>query len=334
MKRKGEDFYSRSVTRVKVSPLFSDLAIKPREPLFFAGSCFAAALRDWWKTRFLPAHDFPFNPVYNPLSLKEGFDLLCSEKSIGKEELFFHQGLWRHHLYSPSAAKKDRAECLDRMNNNLNQSRAALAKSSFLILTLGTAFVYEEKNGGRVVNNCHKRPGTNFNRRSLSSREISRTLEETAALIGKINPAIRIILTLSPVRHLRDRAEENSLSKALLRCGMEDFLKAGNNRVYFPSYEILLDEMRDYRWYAEDLCHPSSEAVNYIMERFCTAAASPALRAYLKEAENLQKLLNHRILQSQSSETANFLETRQRKKTAFFQKYPFAKEYLPHIPIT
>ncbi len=319
-------FYSRCVTKVESLPLFPKSPIKPGEPLFMAGSCFAAALYDWWKARYLPVHACPFGPSYNPLSIKEGFALLCSEKSIQQEELFIHQGLWRHKLYSPSAAGTDRTATLENMNRNLAQSRKALTESPFLILTLGTAFVYEEKSGDGVVNNCHKLPASNFKRRRLSPKEIEQALEETAALVKKLNPHIHIILTLSPVRHLRDKAEENSLSKALLRCGMEDFLQKEKDRAYFPAYEILLDELRDYRWYADDLCHPSNTARDYIMERFCEAAGSPALRHYIKEAEKLRKLQNHRLLQPQSPQTETFLKSREKKLADFFQKYPFARK--------
>ena len=210
-------FLTGSITPVDPAPL--PLPIRPEEPLFFAGSCFAENLYRFWRGHFLPAGLSPFGNTYNPLSLLETFRRLFSDKPIREEELFFHQGLWRHSLFDTFCTGPEKGPLREELNSLIRSGREQLKNSRILVLTAGTAFVYRETAGGGVVNNCHKRPGGDFVRECLRFGEIRDALGELCALACREIPGIRIILTLSPVRHLRDSPEENSLSKALLQIG-------------------------------------------------------------------------------------------------------------------
>lgn len=319
------NFYLNRFTRIKTEPFASKVTTE--DSLYFAGSCFAENLSRYWKDNFLPAVLSLFGSSYNPASLRDGFSLLCGGDGIKEEELFCHKELWRHSLFDTAMTDTDRSLLYRRINRELATHRTLLAAADHLVLTLGTAFVYEDRKNGRIVNNCHKRSRQDFRRYALSADEISSALTELTSSVRSLNPGIRLILSLSPVRHLRDKGTENSLSKALLRCGMEEFLKTAEKAVYFPSYEIMLDELRDYRWYAEDMCHPSEEAVGYIMERFCEASADEDLREYLVKAGALRQILNHRILHPGTSESKSFIKQKAKKIQDFRERYPFACIY-------
>jgi hypothetical protein len=315
-------FLDRSVSVVEVSDF--PWQIKPEDKIFFAGSCFASHLHGYWQDHFLPGKLSPFGNTYNPESLKETFSLLLSGRTIKEKELFFHQGLWRHSFFDTLQTHPEKEILLFSLNDRMERAGDFLRQCSYVIATVGTAWVYREDATGKTVNNCHKRPGGEFSRICLQAEEIGTILRDFHKGLSAFAPGIRFILTLSPVRHLRDRAEENSLSKALLRCALDRLVREQDDCVYFPSYEIMMDELRDYRWYADDLTHPSDQAVRYIMERFCDAAGSPQLKGYLKDAEKLGRQRNHRLLFPDSTEGRKFRENLRIQTEQFRQSYPFS----------
>ena len=321
-----KSFYDRQFTRIAIKE-FPD-KMTPGDMLYFGGSCFAENLYTYWQDHFLPSVLSPFGSTYNPLSLRDSFTLLCEEGDIKEDELFFQRDLWSHSLFNTTVSRADKNELLNVLNLELRRHRELLMESGFLILTLGTAFVYEEISSGKVVNNCHKRAGSDFRRYAMKPENVAEALKELSNRVRSINPSLKIILSLSPIRHLRDNAAENSLSKAVLRCGIDDYLQSCEDdepgSFYFPSYEILLDELRDYRWYADDLCHPSRAATSYIMERFCETAADKALLSYMDEAESLKNLLEHKLRFPDSPEAVGFTEKKEQKLRDFQNKYPMA----------
>jgi len=299
--------------------------IGPSDHLYFTGSCFAENLHSFWEDHFLPGVLSPFGNIYNPRSLKDCFALLCGDEELSEKDFFLHKELWRHSLFSTGTADTDVTRLKENVNDLLREHRNLLKQMEYLIITLGTAFVFDDKLTGLTVNNCHKRPSSDFHRHPLTVDEIAQDLRETAGTVRTVNPGIKLIITLSPVRHLRDRADENSLSKALLRCGIDRFLQDERDALYFPSSEIMLDELRDYRWYAEDLVHPSPAAVRYIMHRFCSALGSSDLIRYLSEADKLKGMTDHRVLFPETEEGRKFLKKKDSETISFREKYPFAR---------
>ena len=314
-------FLEGSYSPVPVPPF--PWRIYPEVPLFFAGSCFAANLASYWEDRFLPVVTSPFGNIYNPESMRETIGFLVSDKEIREDELFSYRGLWRHSLFDTAKTSPEKKDLLNLLNHMLRDQRKNLKTCGFAVLTLGTSWVYRESGTARTVNNCHKRSKSDFQRLCLTSQEISDALDSIRTDLCTYVPGIRIITSLSPVRHLRDEAVENSLSKALLRCALEELCREREECLYFPSYEIMMDELRDYRWYAEDLTHPSEAAASYIMERFCTAAGSDKLAAYIKEAEKLKKMRDHRIQFPSSPDGIKFREKREKAENRFRELYPF-----------
>ncbi len=323
MNRIADGFLRQSVTFAAASP--PPWKLESRDSLFFAGSCFATHLYDFWNSRFLVGEKAVFGNIYNPESLKETIRCLTSAEGIRNEDLFFHQGLWRHSLFDTFRTSENRESLLKDLNRDLDSQRQYLKSCSCAVLTLGTAWVYRETRSGKTVNNCHKRPGGDFRRELLTPGEIREALFSVCKNLSACTPGIRIILTLSPVRHLRDSAEENSVSKALLRGGLHEVCSANQECYYFPAFEIMMDELRDYRWYKDDLTHPSQTAVNYIMARFCETTGSEGLSAYLADAEKLGRLLNHRVQNPGSPEGIGFREKVRSSREEFIKKYPFSR---------
>jgi GSCFA family len=321
-----QKFYNKQFSRITIGAFKQKIA--PEDLLYFGGSCFAENLYTYWQDHFLPSALSPFGSTYNPLSLKDSFTLLCDEREVTENELFYHNNLWSHSLFNTTLSRPDKEELLSVINMEICRHRELIKESAVLVLTLGTAFVFEEISSGRIVNNCHRRPSSDFKRYVLSPEDVAAALRELNSSVRDMNPSVKIILSLSPVRHLRDNAAENSLSKAVLRCGIEDYLKGCKTEeapsFYFPSYEILLDELRDYRWYADDLSHPSQAAISYIMERFCETAADKTLISYMEEAESLKNLMEHKLRFPESSEGMRFIKKKEQKLKEFRKKYPMS----------
>lgn len=322
LNRETLDFLSSSITPVEI-PSFRK-QISPGDRLYFGGSCFASHLHSFWQDHFLPGRTAPFGNIYNPESLKAAFGLLLSGRDIDESELFFHQDLWRHSLFDTLKSSPHKEVLLRDLNRELGTHREYLKSCRFMVITLGTAWVYRERETGLVVNNCHKRPASDFERVCMTGDEIRESLSSFYGVVKASLPDISFILTLSPVRHLRDSAMDNSLSKALLRCSLDEICRQQKSADYFPSYEIMMDELRDYRWYAEDLTHPSSQAIGYIMRRFCGAAGTQELQNYLPRAEKLRNQMNHRLRFPDSPEGIKFKKKLNENRDEFIKNFPFA----------
>ena len=187
-----------------------------------------------------------------------------------------------------------------------------------MVVTLGTAWVYEHLPSGNIVANCHKQPQTLFKKQLLSLPVIKASLEHIVELVREQQPNIKVIFTVSPVRHLKDGAQENLLSKSLLICAIHELLGTGSPKkaeglFYFPSYEILMDELRDYRFYKEDMLHPSEQAVQYVWERFTEAFLTPSAQSLMQEVAAIQRALAHRPFNPEGEKHLKFLASLQEK---------------------
>lgn len=319
MKADCDNFINRTISYVKIKPA-KDL-LKLEEKNIFLGSCFSENLYTYFISHYLNCIFSPFGNIYNPLSMASSLNSLCSGRIIDEEELFRHRELWRHFDFDSEKCHLEKKEFLSSINSSLYEAQQYIKKADNLFLTLGTSFVYREKNRGIVVNNCHKLPSDRFSRENASIDEMKNELLSSLINIKKMNKNIKITMTLSPVRHLRDSALENSLSKARLRCLIEELSEEIDLR-YFPAYEIMIDQLRDYRWYEEDLAHPTNRAVNYIMDRFIQATADNELKTYLTAVEKLNRSLNHRILHVETEEAKKFLNNLKTQFTTLIRTYP------------
>ena len=234
------------------------------------GSCFSDEIGEQMQQRYLNVTCNPFGTLYNTLSIAQAINL---QSSISNLQLVYHDGLWHSMAHHGSFSRATKEEAEQAIRASIETMQQALKEATVVIVTFGTAWVYEMN--GEIVGNCHKLPESCFTRRRLSVDEI---VAAWRPILDRY-PDKHWLFTVSPIRHIRDGLHENQLSKATLLQAVEQIVlhsyPSPATRRYFPSYEILLDELRDYRFYADDLVHPSSLAVNYIWERFVDTFCTP-----------------------------------------------------------
>jgi hypothetical protein len=284
----------------------ADVKIGFKSPVAFMGSCFSVHMASEMENSGLPVWRDPFGISFNPISLAENL-LLCLEgKEIDPSELFEHEGRFRHFRFHSSCSGAKREQTCSQINRSLTEFKNVLASATHLFVTFGTAWVYRK--GNLVVNNCHKLPAERFERGLLRVEEIVKAWEQSLSALKELNPAIQIAFSLSPVRHWKDGAEGNSLSKAILRLAIEEIQKKAENASYIPSYEFMMDECRDYRFYADDLLHPSSMAISLIWERLSKAYLNVKDEGIFKKFRALKKREAHRPMASGTEGEEKFIK--------------------------
>lgn len=257
--------------------------------ILMVGSCFSDEIGAQMQERYLNVTCNPFGTLYNPLSIAKAFSLQLSEVNFQ-----FHEGLWHSMAHHGAFSRATKEEAEQAVRASIETMQKALKEASVVIVTFGTAWVYEMN--GAIVGNCHKLPERCFNRRRLSVEEI---VEAWKPILANY-PDKKWLFTVSPIRHIRDGLHENQISKATLLQAVEQLVLNSSpspaTRRYFPSYEIMLDELRDYRFYADDLVHPSSLAVNYIWERFVDTFCTNQTKNELVLQHKRWKHEHHRLL--------------------------------------
>ncbi|MDC7126455.1 MAG: GSCFA domain-containing protein [Spirochaetales bacterium] len=320
-----ENFFNENITSVRfASP---DWKLEGGK-LFFMGSCFAENLYKTMTDLKLDTQISPFGNIYNPESILEAVKLISGKNKIDASDIFENNAKFYHFMFHTQKTSDSREKLFAEINSELEAARSFLKSAEAVVITLGTSFVYKLDKDispaykkGSIVNNCHKLPSKDFARESLSVDTATKALEDAIKELLSINQNLKIIISLSPVRHLRDNATENSLSKATLRCSIENVVR-NNKSWYFPSYEIVLDELRDYRWYAEDLCHPNQKAVDYIISRFISSVYSKNFTEFLGEWLKIITDLNHRPINPESEGYKSFIDKTLQKQDTLLKKYP------------
>lgn len=263
----------------------------------------------------------PMGILYNPISIFSALERIVEGRKFTEDELFCHNGLWTSFMHHGSFSHADKNEALKMMNERLKEGHEQLKDATHLIITFGSAEVYERN--GKVVSNCHKLPAREFTHRLLSINEINNLYKSFVIETQNIAP-LQTIFTVSPVRYLGDGAHHGQINKATLLLATNEICKE-TGADYFPSYEIMMDELRDYRYYAEDMIHPSDVAINYIFERFAeTYLTDEAIRT-ADEIRKIKKSLAHRPLHPDSEEYQNFKKKLSQQIAAIVEKYPNVK---------
>lgn len=299
-------------------------AIRYQTPLLALGSCFAENIGGWLRQLAYPIVVNPFGTTFNPLSIANSLDWLLSEDDFGAEHLLEYRSLWHSFYHHSHFSGETKESTLQTMQTALQAARNHLQRASWGILTLGTAWVFAlHDQPDFVVNNCHQLPASRFERRRLSVETIVEALETRLLRWRAQQPALRIVLTVSPIRHLKDGLVENQLSKATLLLAVHELCQRHDFIHYFPAYEILLDDLRDYRYYADDLVHPSEEAVRYIAQWFERIALAPEEYPIRKAVYQIRQAEQHRPLHPQSAAHQQFLQQVQQKKDTLLQQYPW-----------
>ena len=287
--------------------------------LAFFGSCFADNISAQFAERKFKVMANPFGTVYNPISLASQAKAIAEGKVFKDKDVFKDErcdGLWHCWSAHSSLSAHTREECIDKMNAATMQTRDFLQKADVVFVTLGTSFVYFLKGNGEPVSNCHRQDPNLFTRRMISVEEATDAIREIVASFRLLNPNTSIVLTVSPLRHMSDGAHNNTLSKATLQLAINEIVKHGSGIAasagafieYFPSYEIVMDELRDYRFYESDMVHLSRTAEEYIFERMADTYCSEITRGHIAKVEKFLKGARHRIQDESSPATQDFLK--------------------------
>mgnify|MGYP000845326433 FL=1 len=288
------------------------------------GSCFSENIGAKLIESKFPIDMNPFGISYNPSSISSSIRRLLQRKGFTDADLLAHRGLYCSLMHHGSFSSTNKQACLDTIQQRFNEAADFIRQAQILLITFGTAYAYYWKETGEVVNNCHKFPAEAFDRKRLSMQEITDDWSDLIALLKEINPEIKIIFTVSPIRHWKDGAHENTVSKSILQVSVEALMERfGDNVFYFPAYEIMMDELRDYRFYAGDMLHPSNLAIDYIWERFSDTYFSASTKEIIQEWETIRKALNHRPLHPENESYRDFLLLTRDKLRLFSNKYPF-----------
>ena len=286
------------------------------DQILLMGSCFADSMCAKLHEHYFRVEGNPFGVLYNPASIAMAIEMARKSQTIEDKDLVEHGGLWHSMANHGVFSDIDMAVVLDKCNGSIVALRQALENATVITITFGTAWVYEY--AGKVVGNCHKIPANQFVRRRMTVEEIVATWQPLVEAM----PDKKWLFTVSPIRHVKDGLHENHINKGILLQAVEQLTKQSGCS-YFPAYEIMLDELRDYRYYAEDMVHPSSMAVEYIWQRLVETYMTADTQAEMKTLHQLWRDEHHRFIHPDSMEAKRFLERLGQKKHELQEDYPW-----------
>jgi len=264
------------------------------DPVLTVGSCFADCMGRRLGATRMPVMANPFGTLYNPHSIHRALAYALAGTTPPPDSYLRQGDVYLNYDFHSELSSLDATDLQNRIATTLAQARGFLANASLLIITYGTAWVYTRNDTGAPVANCHKQPASLFTKSLLSADDIVRNFDALYSELMRFNPRLRILLTVSPVRHIKDTLELNSVSKSMLRVACH-LLQAGYDQVsYFPAYEMMMDDLRDYRFYAADMLHPTPEAEDYIWEHFTEQYFSPELKIFAARWKAIRQALEHR----------------------------------------
>ncbi|MBC7439441.1 MAG: GSCFA domain-containing protein [Flavobacterium sp.] len=285
------------------------------------GSCFAENIGEklnYFKFRNITN---PFGIIFNPISIEKLVERAVVKNYFTEKDLFYHNERWHCFEIHSDLSNASQTEFLEKLNQLLEEFILQIQTSNFFIITYGTSWIYRNLNNNKVVANCHKMPQNQFTKELLSVENILKSIQNTIFLIQSVNSNAQFIFTISPVRHIKDGFFENNVSKAHLFSAIFKLLK-NENVAYFPSYEILMDELRDYRFYKKDMLHPSETAIAYIWDKFKNSFINPSVFPAINDIEVIQKGLQHKAFNPNSESHQQFLSQLQNKINLLQQHFP------------
>ncbi|MEN2400805.1 GSCFA domain-containing protein [Flavobacterium sp. MC2016-06] len=314
-------------TQVPISP--SNNQIDYNSKIVSLGSCFAVNMAEKLDYFKFDNSCNPFGIIFNPVSIERIIKRVVEQELFTEKDVFFHNEQWHCYEVHSELSHSDKEEFLNKLNLLVKEFHYQIIKFSHLIITYGTSWIYRNNESQEIVANCHKVPQKQFLKELLSVEVIEKSIQNTINLIQTINPNAQFIFTVSPVRHIKDGFVENQLSKSHLFTALHQVLKTHNSQLithnYFPSYEIMMDELRDYRFYNEDMLHPNQVAIDYIWKCFSENFITENSISTMKEVAEIQKGLTHRSFNPESEQHKAFLSKLHQKRTILEQKWSHIK---------
>lgn len=307
---------------VEFNPKPFDSRINIRHNLLLIGSCFTEQIGSKLTKHKFSVLDNPNGILFNPVSITKSISSYIENRHYTEQDLFYQNECWNSWEHHSRFSNPDKAACLAGINESQTGAYEFLKNADWLMITLGSAFVYQLQNN-EVVANCHKVPTDKFTRRLMFADEIFTGLQAMVEKVTAFNPGIQVILTISPVRHLRDGLVENNRSKAALIQAVHQLVEHNTNCYYFPAYELIIDDLRDYRFFAEDMVHPNYAATNYVWEKFIAACIDEPSQQLMKEIAVIVAARNHRPFNPASEQHKKFLQTNLDKLKKLQQQFPY-----------
>jgi hypothetical protein len=283
--------------------------IQKNDKVLTIGSCFSEMIATNLGNNKWTVLSNPFGTIYDPISIARCLQLAIDDTSPDESLFLQREDIHNHYFFHSDLAALSQERLLTQINSTTKRTRDFLKTSNWLIITLGSSIAYQHDSSQTIVANCHKMPNNHFTRVQLSEEEIVTTLRNVIDSIHNVNPRLNIIMTVSPVRHTRQGLSENMVSKSTLRLACETLQSVFIQVSYFPAYEIMLDELRDYQYYEADLIHPNNQAQDHIWTKFSESYMSQESLTFVQKWRKIQQLLHHRALLPESSAHQKFLKT-------------------------
>ncbi|WP_298510208.1 GSCFA domain-containing protein [uncultured Kordia sp.] len=306
-------------TKEKYNPIHYDSKV------CLLGSCFSEHIGEKLTYYKFKTFQNPFGILFHPKSIENIILKAINQEVYTEEDIFYVNERWHCFGAHSELSHSNKEKILENLNASIQQTHTLLQEASHIIITLGTAWTYRHIETDTIVANCHKVPQKQFLKEILSVDEVSASIENCIALLKSVNPKITILFTVSPVRHIKDGFVENQRSKAHLLAGIHQHISKRDVVHYFPSYELMIDELRDYRFYTDDMLHPNTLAVNYIWEKFQHAWISHESEQTMEAIATIQKGLAHKPFNPNSEQHQKFLANLQTKIEQLQQKIPTLK---------
>ena len=294
--------------------------------IMLLGSCFAENMGEKFQYFKFQAITNPFGIIFNAVSLEKLIRRAVENRMFTENDIFFHNDLWHCFEVHSELSNPDKDAFLESLNDLIRLTNQQLNDSTHIIITLGTSWVYRNIESDEIVANCHKVPQKQFTKELLSINQTEESLQSIISLIHSVNPNCNFIFTVSPVRHIKDGFVENTLSKAHLVAAIRKTITNNPSLItYFPAYEIMMDELRDYRFYAEDMLHPNQTAIDYIWIQFFENYISESEFGLMNEICSIQKGLKHRPFNPNTESHQKFLNQLDLKIQTIQNQHPFIK---------
>ncbi len=297
--------------------------IQYTDKIFFIGSCFSDEIAKYFKTYKFIVLSNPFGTMYNPVSIYQNISRIINKQYVDENDFFLDEDIYKSFDFHSSLAGLKLNELIEQINQLIETSNLFLKDVDWFFITFGTSYIYEHKKTNKIVANCHKQPSYEFNNRILSFDEIYNYFDKTISLINNFNTKTKIVITISPVRYLKYGAFENQVSKSLLFTALHKIRNKITDLYYFPSYEIFMDELRDYRYYASDLIHPSDVGIEYVWNRLIDRAFDENTRNIYNEIKNIINSCKHRPMFFESKTYAAFKSSLLAKIQLLEKQYSF-----------
>ena len=301
----------------------TDLNIDHSTATMLLGSCFASRVGNRLQQHKFNVDVNPFGILYNPFSISGAIRRVLQRRGFTEADLVKHQGMYHSFMHHGDFSSPDKEAALKKISSRFEHATRAIRETDLFLITFGTSHVYWRMESGEVVANCHKFPEGEFHRARLTVDDIVEEWNELIGMLLEIRPHAKLLFTVSPIRHWKDGAHENQLSKSILHLSIDKLQRNFADHVqYFPAYELMIDELRDYRFYDEDMLHPSPVAEEYIWQRFSGTFFSDQTRVINTEWARIRKSLEHRPLHPDGEMYSQFLKDTLLKLDTFSKKYP------------